>query len=393
MIDVTTHRQLEAQLQHAQKMEAIGRLAGGIAHDFNNLLTAIEGYADMLAQRTDGNPDAAQDIAEIQRAVARAAALTRQLLAFSRRQVVRPRPTRLDTVVRDVESMLRRLITEDVPLLTRIHGECWVNIDPGQLEQVIVNLVLNARDANPVHGIEIMTSRSQIDETAARGLQPGEYAVIDVSDDGVGISADVLPFIFEPFFTTKPVGKGTGLGLATVYGIVQDCGGHVFVESEPGHGTRAEVFLPLLPGRPSTTAPPATGARPVTGSERILLVEDEAAVRSLAERVLIRNGYDVLTAQNGIDALQFVNAGAGPFDLLITDVVMPGMGGVQLARVLLEKRPDLRVLFISGHAADTLPELDSRGRATRFLEKPFSPNMLAGAVRDILDEHISAATN
>jgi len=392
--DTTTHRQLEEQLQHAQKMEAVGRLAGGIAHDFNNLLTAIQGYTDLLGDRALMDDRSRGDLLEIRRAVDRAARLTRQLLAFSRRQVVRPRATEVGAVVAEVEHMLRRLITEDIPLRTSIEPDCWVNIDPGQLEQVVVNLVVNARDAVPVRGIDVVVRAAHVDGNVASGtagLAPGEYVEITVTDDGTGIEPDVVPFIFEPFFTTKDVGRGTGLGLSTVYGIVQESGGRVVVDTAVGRGTSMRVFIPRV-GVPAA-APAAVAGAPTSrsGTEIILLVEDEPAVRSLAERVLKRHGYHVIAAENGVDALDRLARTGTAIDLLVTDVVMPAMGGVQLATRLLDERPDLRVLFMSGYAADTLPARDAAGRPLHFLEKPFSPATFAAAVRTVLDESLQRA--
>jgi two-component system, cell cycle sensor histidine kinase and response regulator CckA len=391
--DMTMHRRLEAELSQAQKMEAVGRLAGGVAHDFNNLLTAIQGYTELLRERTTGDDAAQSELAEIRLAADRAAALTTQLLAFSRRQVVRPRPTELGGIIHTLEPMLRRLITEDIPLHMRVNCDCWVQADPGQLEQVVINLAVNARDARPKAGItvivEAVTTTGRGDTV---GLTPGEFVRLDVSDDGCGIEADVLPHIFDPFFTTKGVGQGTGLGLATVYGIVEQNGGRVFVDSELGAGTRVTVYLPRVKAPTPTMQTNAALPQPAAGSERILLVEDEAAVRALVERVLTRYGYDVVSAQNGAAALEVIAGLDGSIDMLLTDVVMPDMGGVELAEALWQTRPDLRVLFISGYAAEALPRL-SDGSPLNFLEKPFSPVALAEAVRRSLDSMGAAATS
>jgi two-component system, cell cycle sensor histidine kinase and response regulator CckA len=389
MIDTTTHRSLEQQLHHSQRLEAIGRLAGGIAHDFNNLLTAIRGYTDLLDDSVRDDSRAHADVIEIRRAVERASRLTRQLLAFSRRQVVRPQPTDVGVVLTELQQMLRRLLTEEIALHTSCVPGAWVFADPGQLEQIIVNLVVNARDARPRSGIsiDVCTRALHGAGAAAAGVDPGDYVVLTIADDGTGIDADVLPHIFEPFFTTKEVGRGTGLGLSTVYGIVQDAGGLIGVESALDAGTKMIVYLPRIaePG-PGTEVGGIDHAEPEHGSELILLVEDEPAVRSLAERILLRHGYHVLAAGSGVEALALAGSAHGQIDLLVTDVVMPEMGGVELAQRMLELRPDTRVLFISGYAADTLPLTDVQGRTLHFLEKPFSPARFADTVRRILDE-------
>ena len=388
MIDSTVHRSLEEQLHHSQRLEAVGRLAGGIAHDFNNLLTAIRGYTDLLDDRLNDDSRAHADVTEIRRAVDRAARLTRQLLAFSRRQVVRPRATELGGVIMELQQMLRRLIPEEIPLNTRITHNAWVFADPGQIEQVVVNLVVNARDAAPRTGISIAIDLVDLpaDDPTATGVAPGPNVRLTIADDGAGIDPEILPHIFEPFFTTKELGQGTGLGLATVYGIVQDAGGQILVESSPETGTTMRVYLPRIE-RPDLIAPqtqPRT-LEPEQGTEMVLLVEDEPAVRSLAERVLMRQGYHVLAAGSGVEALELIRDNYGQIDLLVTDVVMPEMGGVELARHLLELRPELRVLFISGYAADGVPTTDAGGRQLYFLEKPFSPARFAEYVRQVLD--------
>ena len=390
MIDSTVHRSLEEQLQHSQRLEAVGRLAGGIAHDFNNLLTAIRGYTDLLDDKLTDDARAHADVVEIRRAVERAARLTRQLLAFSRRQVLRPRATELGAVILELERMLRRIITEEVALQTRVTEDAWVFADPGQLEQVVVNLIVNARDAKPRTGIQVAIDIIDVpdDDEAAAGLDAGEYVRLVVADDGSGIDPEILPHIFEPFFTTKEVGQGTGLGLATVYGIVQDAGGSIYVDSEPGVGTTMRVYLPRVE-RPSDDVvlmDARTNVEAARGTEFVLLVEDEPAVRSLAERILMRQGYHVLSAGSGVEALRLAQGLHGQIDLLVTDVVMPEMGGVQLAEHLLAIRPDLRVLFISGYAADTVPTTDRNGRQLHFLEKPFSPARFTEYVRQVLDE-------
>src|SRR5690606_18596577 len=285
MIDSTVHRSLEEQLQHSQKLEAVGRLAGGIAHDFNNLLTAIRGYTDLLGDRLTDDARAAADVIEIRRAVERAARLTRQLLAFSRRQVVRPAATELGGVITELQQMLRRLIPEEIPLHTRVCSDAWVFADPGQIEQVVVNLVVNARDAEPRTGITIAVDLVDLpaDDPSVTGVPPGPNVRLTITDDGSGIDPGVLPHIFEPFFTTKELGHGTGLGLSTVYGIVQDAGGQILVDSSPESGTTMRVYLPRIE-RPEHDGQPAQSRaeEPEQGTELVLLVEDEPAVRSLA---------------------------------------------------------------------------------------------------------------
>lgn len=386
MVDTTAQRQLEAQFAQAQKLEAVGRLAGGIAHDFNNLLTAIEGYTFLLADRTSGDSEAQEELAEIRRAVERGARLTRQLLAFGRREVVQRRDTDVSAVSRDIEQMLRRLITEDVALDADIAPGCWANVDAGQLEQVVLNLVVNARDAAPRSGIRLSVSREQVaGSAAATGLPAGEYVVLVVSDDGCGIDPEDMPFIFDPFFTTKELGKGTGLGLPTVYSIVEQSGGRVVVHSEPGRGTAVHVYLPSVSPADAPVAPETVASIPERGEELILLVEDEPAVRALAERVLQRQGYNVVAAHDGQHALELAAAMPGVVDLLVTDVVMPRLGGVELAERLGTLQPGLRVLFMSGYAPDDLPR-PVGGGPLHFLEKPFAPADLQGAVRQVLDE-------
>jgi two-component system, cell cycle sensor histidine kinase and response regulator CckA len=381
MIDATAHRQLEEQFQQAQKMEAVGRLAGGIAHDFNNLLTAIRGYTTLLADRLDDD-SARADLNQIRNAAERAAQLTRQLLAFSRRQVVQLREIDASAVVRELQQLLRRLIPEDIALRTEFAHDCCVVADAGQLEQIVMNLVVNASDAGPRTGIDLRIAPVTVEGgNVPPGLEAGEYILLTVQDDGCGIESDVLPRVFEPFFTTKPQGKGTGLGLSMVYGVVQQSGGMVYIDSTPETGTTVRVYLPRV-----RTAEPVTAAEEMperaspTERERILLVEDEPGVRTLAERVLVRQGYHVVTAANGVEALAEVGRQSDRLDLLLTDVVMPEMGGVQLAARLAERQPGLKVLFMSGYTGDELSLQEQH-----FLEKPFTPAGLVSAVRRTLE--------
>ena len=392
--DVTDRRILEEQILLSQKMEAIGRLAGGVAHDFNNILTAIGGYADLLM--ADFAPDDKRrgDIEEIHRATQRAASLTQQLLAFSRRQVMQPKVISLNALIPDIEKMLRRLIGEDILFATVLHPRVGnVRADPGQLEQVIVNLAVNARDAMPAPNggrLTIETRNVELDELYAAdhpGVTPGRYVMLAVTDTGVGMDEETKSRIFEPFFTTKARGKGSGLGLATVYGIVRQTGGHIWPYSEPGTGTTMRVYLPRVddPADPiehSSEAPPES----LRGSETILLVEDEAPVRSVTRQLLERNGYTVLEAADGRTALSLINGEQDRVhvDLLLTDVIMPGMSGRELADQMKARRPQLRVLFMSGYTDDAVVRHGMLEPGLAYLEKPFRPPVLLRKVREVL---------
>jgi two-component system cell cycle sensor histidine kinase/response regulator CckA len=388
LTDVTARRRLEEQFRQAQKMEAIGQLAGGVAHDFNNLLTVINGYSDLLLDRLPPGDPMYDLLAEIHRAGERAGTLTRQLLAFSRQQVLQPRVLDLNAVVADTEKMLRRLIGEDVTLRTVLAPALGrVKADPGQLEQVLLNLTVNARDAMPGGGtLTLETQPVRLDPLYCRGvagLVPGEYALLAVSDTGCGMDAATRSRIFEPFFTTKEPGKGTGLGLATVHGIVKQSRGHVAVYSEVGYGTTFKVYLPLvaepLPA-PAAAADPALPA----GTETVLLVEDDASVRGLAAHVLRGCGYQVLEATDGRDALRTVEGESGRIDLLVSDVVMPHLSGRALAERVALLRPDCRVLFLSGYTDDAVVVHGVSDAEFAFLQKPFTPSALAQKVRRVL---------
>ena len=386
-------RTLEAQLLQSQKLEAVGRLAGGIAHDFNNILTAIGGFADLLLADMGADDPRCRDLEEIHLATQRAASLTQQLLAFSRRQVLQPKVINLNVLVPDIEKMLRRLIGEDILFATVLHPRLGnVRADPGQLEQVIVNLAVNARDAMPTGGrLTLETRNVELDESFAAdrpGLIPGHYVMLAVTDTGVGMDEETKSRIFEPFFTTKVRGKGTGLGLATVYGIVQQTGGHIQAYSEPSTGTTMRVYLPRVDE--PVDAVERAGERPsevVGGTETILLVEDEAPVRAVTRQLLERNGYRVLEAADGPTALALVDgdAGGAQVDLLLTDVIMPGMSGRELARRLQSLRPSLRVLFMSGYTDDAVVHHGMLERGLAYLEKPFRPPALLRKVREVLD--------
>ncbi|MDX9973215.1 MAG: PAS domain S-box protein, partial [FCB group bacterium] len=392
MEDVSERQQLEAQFRQAQKLEAVGRLAGGVAHDFNNLLTAILGSTDLLLGQLHANDPLQEEVREIKRAGERAASLTRQLLAFSRRQVLQPRVLDLNETVRGMEKMLRRLIGEDIRLESRLAPNLRpLRADPGQIEQVMLNLVVNARDAMPSGGRLILETRAVRIENpnqlnAPGALLAGDYLDLSVSDTGSGIHEDVAPHIFEPFFTTKEEGKGTGLGLCTVYGIVRQSGGLVTFENGPGGGAIFRVLLPVADC--TDEAPPAASstAQPQAGGETILVAEDEDIVRSLVCRVLRRQGYTVLETSSGAEALAVIKGHTGPLDLLVSDVIMPGMYGPELAAHALRHRPDLRVIFMTGHADRFLAEIGSAEGAAPILPKPFTPDQLATLVRRILQE-------
>jgi PAS domain S-box-containing protein len=387
--DITERRKLEAQLLQSQKMESVGRLAGGVAHDFNNLLGVITGYAELLQRRLPKDPKLEKYLDDILKAAHRAADLTRQLLAFSRRQVLQPRILDLNEVVAEMEKMLRRLIGEDVRLVMSLAAKLpSIQADAGQLEQVLMNLVVNARDAMPQGGrLVIETASLQLDAKSASihaGMGPGSFAVLAVSDTGQGMSAEVRAQIFEPFFTTKAPGKGTGLGLATVHGIVKQSGGHVFVYSEPGRGSTFKVYLPTLEETPSA-APSRADLEPPRGTETVLVVEDEAALREFAVECLQSKGYTVLQAPNGVAAVELCMRFEGPIHLLLTDVVMPELGGSELTARLAVQRPDMRVLYMSGYTDDAVILHGVLTREMPFLEKPFTTASLARKVREVLD--------
>ena len=387
--DVTERRSLERQLLQAQKMEAVGRLAGGIAHDFNNVLTAIFGYADLLTEEFPAGSPARQDLEEIRKAATRASALTRQLLAFSRQQVLAPVVLSVNDLVDDVGKMLRRLVGEDVELrliLARDAGN--VRADSGQLQQVIMNLVVNARDAMPTGGkLVIETADAELTEQYAelhQAVIPGRYVMLAVSDTGVGMDAQTKARIFEPFFTTKEKGKGTGLGLSTVYGIVKQSGGYVWVYSEPGHGTTFKLYLPRVDAPAEPQAPPRETAT-LTGTETILLAEDDEILRPLTKGLLTKLGYTVLDAKSAEQALAVAGARQGPIHLLVADVVMPGASGRELARRLAQSRPETRVLYVSGYTDDAIVHHGMLEPGLKFLQKPFTPAALARKVREVLD--------
>jgi PAS domain S-box-containing protein len=388
--DITGEKHLEEQLIHAQKMEAVGRLAGGVAHDFNNLLTVIAGYAEMLKEGRTANAAETVEINEILEAANRASQLTRQLLAFSRRQGLQPKIVNLNTIVSNVESLLRRLIGEDIELRTILGpGMGAVKVDPGQMEQVLMNLAVNARDAMPDGGqLTIETAQVDLDASYSfvqASLPPGMYAMLSVSDTGVGMDKATVGRIFEPFFTTKEAGKGTGLGLSMVYGITRQSGGNIWVDSEPGRGTTFLIYLPMVPEQDAGLEAPQTIQHAAGGSETILVLEDEPAIRSLMREVLTRRGYFVLDTDSADDALEICAEHAGAIALLVTDVILPKMNGLEVAKRTLELRPEIKVLFTSGYTDSTILHQEILQNPAVLLSKPFTPEALAQKVRDLLD--------
>jgi len=394
--DITARREAEealrvseVQLRQAQKMEAIGRLAGGVAHDFNNVLTAIFGYVDILREEIPPGSAAQQDLAEVRKASERAASLTKQLLAFSRQQVLEPVVLKPNALVEDFEKMLRRLIGEDVELrLSLAEGAGNVRADPGQLQQVLMNLVVNARDAMPTGGkLIIETANAELSEQYAELHQPvvpGGYVMLAVSDTGSGMTPEIRGRIFEPFFTTKEKGKGTGLGLSTVYGIVKQSGGYVWVYSEVGRGTSFKIYLPRVDAPAEELQLPRTPDS-VVGTETILLAEDDPMLRPLAKGLLEKLGYTVIYAENAATALEAAANHAGPIQLLVADVVMPGASGRELARQLEKTRPQTKVLYVSGYTDDAIVHHGMLEPGLNFLQKPFTPAALARKVREVLD--------
>ena len=389
--DITEHRALEEQLRQAQRMEAIGQLAGGVAHDFNNILTAITGYSEISLRRLGIHHPVSKNIEQIQKAGSRAASLTRQLLAFSRRQMLEPKVLDLNTLVLDMNQMLQRLIGEDVALkiiLTPDLGQ--IRADPGQIEQVILNLVVNARDAMPRGGmITIESHNMELDHAYGDihpPLIPGSYVMLAITDNGVGMDKVTQQRIFEPFFTTKEVGKGTGLGLSTVYGIVKQSDGYIWVYSEVGSGTTFKMYLPRVDKSDEDEPVDAMQHEVISGREQILIVEDEEQVRDLARAILEENGYSVLTAANGSEGVRLCEDFRGRFDLVLTDVVMPVMSGTELAQRIAPLQPQAQVLYMSGYTNDSMVRHGLLEDQVYFLQKPFTSNSLARKVREVLDE-------
>ena len=384
--DVTDQRRLQQQLTQSQKMEAIGRLAGGVAHDFNNLLTVITSYSDLVFQDLPPDDPRRDDVDQVRKAADGAAALTRQLLAFSRQQVLEPKVIDLNSVVDNLKKILQRVIGEDVELTTVLAAELGaVKADVSQIEQILMNLAVNARDAMPTGGqLTIETSNVDYDpERQQRADGSRNFVMLAVTDTGTGMDEATKAKIFEPFFTTKQPGKGTGLGLATVYAIVTQAGGVIWVYSELGHGTSFKIYLPQVDAVPSTAAVARVDLP--RGTETVLLVEDAAAVRAVARQVLQRQGYRVLEAADGEDALYLAARHQGTIDLVLTDVVMPRAGGRELAERLLAVRPDTRVLYMSGYTDDSVVRHGILAGGVAYLQKPFSPEGLARKVREVLD--------
>ena len=391
--DVTARKRLEEQFRHAQKMEAVGRLAGGVAHDFNNLLTAILGHSELLlGDMTPADPRR-DDLTEIVQAAERAAALTRQLLTFSRHQVLEPRVLDLNAIITQLSKMLHRLLGEDIDLSLALAPDLGnIKADPGQIEQVLVNLAVNSRDAMPDGGkLTIETWEQEVDQDQAHAdqpIRPGRYVMMGVTDDGIGMDEETRRRLFEPFFTTKEAGKGTGLGLSTVYGIVTQSRGYVWVYSEAGRGTTFKIYLPRVDDaavavEPSSAAPEMTTS---SGTETILLVEDDPAVRKLAAEVLERQGYHVLVTGSAAEARAALAQHAEPLHLLITDIVMPGLRGPDLAEIVRAERPGCKVLYMSGYAPEAVVRHGSIQPGRTFIGKPFSPAVFVRKVRAVLDE-------
>ncbi|HEY4053563.1 MAG TPA: ATP-binding protein [Terriglobales bacterium] len=385
LLDVTEQKQLQIRFAQTERMEAVGQLASGVAHDFNNLLTIIKGYSSLLLDKDPNGPDA-HAAREIQQAADRAASLTHQLLAFGRKQTLQPRILDLNLIVRGLETMLRRVVAESVEVIIATTNRIGhVKADPVQMEQVLLNLVVNARDAMPAGGkLTISTGHAEVasdvgcDETLVRA---GSYITLSVRDNGIGMDAATRARIFEPFFTTKEVGKGTGLGLATVYGIIKQSNGHIEVESGPGEGTTFRVLLPKVDSEPTTAPRPAMNESQKRGTGTILLAEDEPLLRELGETILRQAGYEVLTAPDSPALEHLIATHQGSVDLLLTDVVMPGMSGPELVRIVRDRWPTIRVLYMSGYADDDIEDLD---RDAGFLQKPFTPAELTAKIAEVL---------
>jgi two-component system cell cycle sensor histidine kinase/response regulator CckA len=388
--EVTERRRLETRVHQTQRLEAIGRLAGGIAHDFNNILSAIHGFGSIVHGELAERDPLRSDVQEILKAVERAANLTRQLLAFGRRQVLQPKVIDVASYVRDLERMIRRIVGEDIEIVVRVEeGAVTAKADPGQLEQVLINLVVNARDAMPTGGritIEAANVVIGSDSRESAELALGSYVILSVSDTGIGMSKKVQDHIFEPFFTTKESGQGSGLGLSTVFGIVKQSGGHIFVDSDPGHGSVFKIYFPASRERP-TRVVTSSNLAPIklSGAETILLVEDENAVRSFVARALRQQGYEVLDASNGGEALMIAEQHPGIIHLLLTDVIMPRVSGKQLAERLRTLRSDLRVLYMSGYAEEIIAPHGVLEPGAAFIEKPLTAEALGRKIREVLD--------
>jgi nitrogen-specific signal transduction histidine kinase/CheY-like chemotaxis protein len=400
IVDITERKQLETQLQQARRMEAIGRLAGGIAHDFNNLLTIIKGYTELALKRPKISPELQADVERIEDASERAGTLVRQLLAFSRRQVLQPKLVDLNSIVLGLDKLLRRLMDEGIEMLT-LPGKSigTIKADPGQMEQVIMNLVVNARDAMPNGGrLTVETANVDLDAAYASDhatVKPGSYVMLGVSDTGMGMSPETVAHIFEPFYTTKESGRGTGLGLSTVYGIVKQSGGYIWVYSEPGRGSSFKVYLPRVEQAPEAllAVKPARGRE--KGTETILLVEDQPQVRELARMALSEKGYTVLVASSPEDAETACARHGAEIHLLLTDLIMPGSTGRELAKRLTARHPKMRVLYISGYTYGITTQTGMQSGlledGVAFLQKPFTSSALSEKVREVLDGSLATS--
>ena len=392
--DVSERKRLEEQLIQSQKMEAIGTLAGGVAHDFNNLLTTIMGNAHMALMEMGDDDPLREEIEGINEAGERASSLTRQLLAFSRKQVTQPKNIDLNEGIRNMEKMLKRLVGENIELRTVLEPELGkINADPGQMEQVTMNLVVNSRDAMPRGGkLTIETANVDLDEAYfldhAVEAQPGPYVMLAVSDTGIGMDEEIQSHIFEPFFTTKEMGRGTGLGLSTVYGIVRQSGGYIWAYSEPGQGSTFKVYLPIVKGDADSGKKEIPPMVKLSGYETVLIVEDDHLLRNLVQQILQMYGYSVLEAQDGEEALRVCEEHQGPIHLILTDIVMPGIGGRELAEHVQSLRPEIKVLFMSGYTDDAIVHHGVLAPGVNFIEKPFTPESLACNVREALDQEI-----
>jgi len=388
--DLSERRALENQLLQAQKLEIIGRLAGGVAHDFNNLLSVINGYSELVLAELPLESPLRETMTDIRKAGERAAGLTHQLLAFSRKQIMKMQVINLTDIVREMEKLLRRLIGEDIELTTTFEPRpCLVKADPQQLGQVIMNLAVNARDAMP-HGGRLMIEIATVELDAATTgnhpeISPGRYIMLAISDTGIGMTDEIKTHIFEPFFTTKKEGKGTGLGLSTVYGIIKQSGGHILVYSEPAHGTAFKIYFPCVAETADGNASESVARATARGTETVLLVEDDEGVRKVIGGVLRASGYRVLEAADGDEALAWCEPRHGPIHLVVTDLIMPLMSGRQLSEILAGLRPDLKILFISGYPDHSVVERGMVSARAHFLQKPFTPEQLARKVREILD--------
>jgi PAS domain S-box-containing protein len=388
--DVTRRKQLEEQFRQAQKMEAVGRLAGGVAHDFNNILTVINGYSEVMLDQLKPENTHHKYASEIKKAGERAAGLTRQLLAFSRQQVLEPQVLDLNHVIANVHAMLKRLIGEDIDLVTVPRPDLGrVKADPGQIEQILLNLAVNARDAMPRGGkLSIETGNVDLDDSYTSGdfvVKPGPYVMLAATDSGTGMDAETQKRIFEPFFTTKEKGKGTGLGLSTVYGIVKQSEGYITVYSEMGHGTTFKIYLPRVDASAEVVRPVTTEVAGAHPHETVLLVEDDTPIRRLIFDTLKSRGYNVLQAQNGDEAIQLAGRYLDPIQLMLTDLVMPGMSGRVLAERMVALHPESRVLYMSGYTDDAVIRHGGLGAGAAFLQKPFTPDAVANKVRQVLD--------